>query len=173
MSGMVTKKTSVGGLSVTVRDVEAFLYDEAALLDRWLLDEWLALFEEGATYSVPPADSDDDVDPASTLFYIADDYPRLVQRVKRLQKSTAHVEFPHSRCCRLISNVRILDGDDDRLVVESKFVTYRSKNGILEVYLGRHSYGLRVGKDGFRILSKRSQLDLNDIREQGKVSIIL
>ncbi|WP_374570393.1 aromatic-ring-hydroxylating dioxygenase subunit beta [Phenylobacterium sp. J426] len=110
---------------------------------------------------------------ASSLFYIADDYPRLVQRVRRLQKNTAHVEYPHSKCCRLISNVRLLGGDDDSFDVESKFVTYRSKNGILETYLGHHTYELRLAKAGLRIRNKRSQLDLDHIREQGKVSIIL
>src|SRR5262249_57022657 len=91
-------------LSVSRADVEDFLYLEAALLDDWKLTEWLAMFVPGARYLVPPAGSNDDVDPATTLFYVADDFHRLTERVKRLGKKTAHVEFPHSRCRRMVSN---------------------------------------------------------------------
>ena len=35
--------------------IEDFLFREAALLDDWKLTEWVALFEPGATYRVPPA----------------------------------------------------------------------------------------------------------------------
>ena len=69
-------------LSVTRADVEDLLYLEASLLDAWKLDEWLDLFEQGASYWVPPAGSSDDVEPSTTLFYIADDWFRLTARVK-------------------------------------------------------------------------------------------
>ena len=39
--------------TVTRPLVEDFLYKEAALLDEWRLDEWLTLFEPGATYDIP------------------------------------------------------------------------------------------------------------------------
>ena len=90
----------------TRAELEDFLFLEAALLDNWQLDDWLALFAPGARYFVPPAGADDDADPASTLFYVADDYHRLCERVKRLNKRTAHAEFPRSRCRRMVSNVR-------------------------------------------------------------------
>jgi p-cumate 2,3-dioxygenase beta subunit len=71
-------------LSVSPQQVERFLYDEAALLDDWKLTEWLEFFEPGASYYVPPAGASDDADPATSLFYVADDYHRLSERVKRL-----------------------------------------------------------------------------------------
>ena len=40
-------------------EVEEFLVEEAALLDEWRLDEWLALFTEDATYVVPSTDLPD------------------------------------------------------------------------------------------------------------------
>lgn len=161
------------GLSVTRADVEDFLFGEAALLDAWRLDEWLALFVEGARYLVPPAGSEDDVDPATTLFYVADDYFRLTERVKRLQKKTAHVEWPRSRCRRLVSNVRILGGQDDDFRATSNFVTYRSKGGVTETYLGHHLYELCLCEGRVRIRKKTTFLDTDDINSQGKVSIIL
>jgi p-cumate 2,3-dioxygenase beta subunit len=160
-------------LSVTRAEVEQYLYEEAALLDAWRLEEWLALFIEGAEYYVPPAGSNDDVDPTSTLFYVADDYFRLSERVKRLGKKTAHVEFPKSRCRHLVTNVRILDGSDESFRATSNFVTYRSKGGITETYLGHHLYELCLKDGAIRILRKTSFLDTDDLNDQGKVSIII
>ncbi|MGD0189316.1 MAG: aromatic-ring-hydroxylating dioxygenase subunit beta [Rhizomicrobium sp.] len=100
---MSSPATMPRGLSVRRSAVEDFLFHEAALLDDWKLTEWVALFEVGATYHVPPAGAAEDADPAMSLFYIADDYHRLTERAKRLLKRTAHVEFPHSRCRHMVS----------------------------------------------------------------------
>jgi p-cumate 2,3-dioxygenase beta subunit len=173
-SGIVTASAAKARApSVTRTDVEDFLYLEAALLDDWKLTEWLELFVPGARYLVPPAGSNDDVDPATTLFYVADDYHRLTERVKRLGKKNAHVEFPHSRCRRMVSNVRIVDGSDESFVATSNFVTYRSKRGVTETYLGHHRYELCVDGNAIKIRKKTSFLDTDDINAQGKVSIIL
>ncbi len=160
-------------LRITRADLEDFLFEEAALLDDWKLNEWLALFMPGARYLVPPAGANDDADPASTLFYVADDYHRLTERVKRLGKKTAHVEFPHSRCRHMVSNVRLLGGDEACFRATSNFVTYRSKRNITETYLGHHNYRLCIHDGNIRILEKRSFLDTDDIYAQGKVSIII
>jgi p-cumate 2,3-dioxygenase beta subunit len=165
--------TSTSQVDVTRAQLEDFLYEEAALLDAWKLTEWFTLFAPGARYLVPPAGSDDDVDPATTLFYVADDYHRLGERVKRLGKRTAHVEFPHSRCRRIVTNVRLLGGTNDDFRATSNFVTYRSKRNVTETYLGHHLYRLCVRGGTIRILEKRSFLDTDDIYTQGKVSIIL
>ena len=56
--------------------VEDLLYEEADLLDRWQLDDWLALYTEDAHYYVPPSDVDGDTaNPDTALFYINDDGP--------------------------------------------------------------------------------------------------
>ncbi|HEX6438276.1 MAG TPA: aromatic-ring-hydroxylating dioxygenase subunit beta, partial [Candidatus Binatia bacterium] len=39
--------------------VEEFLYQEAALLDAWRLDEWLALFTADGRYFMPTTDLPD------------------------------------------------------------------------------------------------------------------
>lgn len=163
----------MNGLTVTRAELEDFLFEEAALLDDWRLDDWLALFDPGARYLVPAAGAPDDADPATTLFYIADDFHRLTERVKRLKKPTAHAEFPHSRCRRLVSNVRILGGSDECLRVSSNYVTFRSRMGVSQQYFGHHVYEIRKSAQGLRILNKTSFIDADDIREQNKVSIIL
>ena len=64
-SGLTTSvihRESLGNGYVRVRDsglvtaVAQFLYDEAALLDEWRLDEWLALFHVGPRAGVPGSD---------------------------------------------------------------------------------------------------------------------
>ncbi len=157
---------------VSPAELEDFLFEEAALLDAWRIDEWLALFIEGGSYFIPPAGADDDADPATMLFYVADDYHRLCERVKRLNKRTAHAEFPRSRCRRMVSNVRILNGTDAGFLATSNFVTWRSKMGKTDTFFGHHRYELSKTAGVIRIHSKTTFLDADDIRDQGKVSII-
>ena len=162
-----------GGISVNRSQVEDFLYKEAAFLDAWDMDGWVTLFDEEASYYVPPAGAPDDVEPSTTLFYVADDYFRLVERAKRLTKRTAHAEYPHSKCRRLLTNIRILGGSDDRFRVTCNYATYRTKNGLTDTYVGHHNYELTLREGELKILNKTSFIDADDISEQGKVSIIL
>lgn len=163
---------NAASVGATRDELEDFLYTEAALLDAWRLDEWLALFVEGARYFIPPAGAEDDADPSTTLFYVADDYHRLCERVKRLKKRTAHAEFPRSRCRRMVSNVRVVEGDAARFTLTSNFVTWRSKLGVTDTFFGHHLYDMTRVDGALRILSKKTFLDQDDIRDQGKVSII-
>ena len=158
---------------VSRMEVEDFLYHEAALLDEWRLDEWLALFVEGATYEVPTAGAADDVDSASDLFYISDDYGRLQHRVRRLNKPGAHSEWPRSAVVRSISNVQITAREGDELAVRAVFITYRSKPDNTDTFFGHHLYRLRATPEGLRIVAKRSMLDMRSLRPQGRVSIIV
>ena len=81
---------------MTRTEAEDFLFHEAALLDAWKLDEWLALLTEDAVYRVPSNDRPN-ADPRSALFTIADDIHRIRARVRRLQDPHAHAESPPSR----------------------------------------------------------------------------
>ncbi|QHE91521.1 aromatic-ring-hydroxylating dioxygenase subunit beta [Pandoraea fibrosis] len=155
------------------QDYEDFLFQEAALLDEWRLDEWFALFEAGATYEVPTAGALDEADSHDSLFYIADDYTRLGYRIERLKKTGAHSEFPRSICTRLISNVRVLGTTEQGVAVGCKFVTYRSKDNVTHIFFGHHRYVLVNDGGAIRIVSKRSHLDMSSLRPQGRVSIIL
>jgi len=157
---------------VTRAEVEDFLYAEAALLDDWRLEDWFALFAPGAVYEVPTAGAPEDDDPNKSLFYIADDYVRLRERVVRLGKREAHAEFPRSQMRRMISNVRILSAASGRLRVASNLVCYRSKNGKVDTYFGHSLYELDVSQPGWRIAAKRVVLDM-DLLYPGKVSILL
>src|SRR5881397_4108566 len=99
-------------------EVEEFLVEEAAILDEWRLDDWLALFTEDATYVVPSTDVPEG-DPSHDLTLIDDDHLRLTWRVNRLKSRHAHREFPWSRTRRHVSNVRIVGVEGNEVSAEA------------------------------------------------------
>ena len=163
--------------TITRTEAEDLLFAEADLLDQWKLEEWLSLFTDDAAYLVPSTDLPPGADPARALFYIADDHTRLKERVVRLQKKTAHSEWPRSRTRHLVSNVRVgaaLPGAaGDETPVSAAFVTFRTKNGVTDTYMGRLLYRLRRVDGALRIREKRCELDLDGLRPHGRVSILL
>lgn len=153
--------------------VEDLLYHEADLLDRWQLDEWLTLFTDDAVYQVPPSDVDGDTaTPDSALFYIMDDRVRLQERVVRLGKVGAHSEHPRSKVRHLVSNVRVRR-EGEVIRARSSFVVYRSKDITNDLYIGHYLHDI-VERDGkLMIAAKKCVLDMEALRPQGRISIIL
>lgn len=158
--------------AVLVAEVERFLFDEAELLDQWRLHEWIELFGAGARYLVPATDLPDG-DPERDLFLVQDDRFLLEQRVNSLLTRAAHAEYPHSRTRRLITNIRADEDADGRVLVLANFAVFRSRNGVLDTYVGQYRHTLERSGDGFRFLARKAVLDLDTLRPQGKVSIIL
>ncbi|MCV7301265.1 aromatic-ring-hydroxylating dioxygenase subunit beta [Mycobacterium barrassiae] len=160
-------------LAVSRQQVEDFLYTEAALLDSWSLDEWLALFDADAKYEVPCNDAPDG-NPETDLLLIDDDYTRLRARVTRLNSRRAHREYPHSRTNHQIFNVRVADPDlQGEIDVTASFTVWRFRGGKTSCYVGRYRYRLRLADNGFRIAFKRAELDMSDLRAVSDVAIIL
>ncbi len=158
-------------VSVSREEVEDFLYEEAALLDAWKLDEWLGLLTEDATYRVPSNDRPD-ADPRGTLFTIADDIARIRARVTRLKDRNAHAEFPPSRTRRLITNVRIVERNPLR--VEANFVVYRyRRNEDVREFVGRYRFVLKMVDGKMKIAAREAVLDAQELASLGAVSFIL
>ena len=134
--------------------------------------EFPDLFTEDAVYEVPTAGSADDADSATSLFYIADDYSRLKARVVRLMSRQAHSEHPRSHTARILGNVRILSQAEGRAEIGCTFITYRAKRSKTDAFFGHHRYVL-AQDGGLKIASKRSFLDADNLRAQGRVSIII
>jgi p-cumate 2,3-dioxygenase subunit beta len=161
-------------------EAEDFLYHEAALLDAWKLDEWLALLTEDARYHVPSNDAREG-DPATTLFLIADDMARIRGRVARLKDTQAHAEFPHSRTRRLITNVRIAGPSprpspkgEGAYVVESNFCVYRfRRDERISAFVGRYRHCLRRVDGGLRIALREAILDSEELGSLGALTFIL
>lgn len=159
--------------AITREQVEDFMFLEAELLDEWKLTEWLDLFTADGSYYVPTTDTPPGASPDSSLFYVADDRFRLEQRVERLLKRTAHAEYPRSKTRHLVSNVRIRGRKGDELDVGAAVLTYRTKMGLTETYIGSYRYRIAVTPDGLRIREKRCNLDMDGLKPNGRISIIL
>jgi p-cumate 2,3-dioxygenase beta subunit len=152
-------------------DVEEFLYDEAALLDAWRLDDWLALFTPDARYEVPSTDRPSG-GPADALMLVSDTRPMIAARVKRLNSRKAHREFPWSRTRRIIGNVKILSSNATEIQVVANFAVYRSRRDVT-VYMGQYRYVLVRDADSFKIRFRRAELDVETLDAHGTLSIIL
>jgi p-cumate 2,3-dioxygenase subunit beta len=158
-------------VAVSREEVEDLLFEEAALLDAWRLDEWLALLTEDAYYRVPSNDRPQ-ADFRGTLFTIADDMARIRARVTRLKDRSAHAESPPSRTRRLITNVRIVEKQPLR--VEANFAVYRHRsNDDVRRYVGRYRYLLRREGGKLRIAGREAILDAMELASLGTVSFIL
>jgi len=93
--------------------------------------------------------------------------------VVRLLKKSAHSEYPRSRTRHLVSNVRLGPLDGEQLQASAAFVTYRTKNGHTDAYIGSLRYRLERRDGRLRIREKRCVLDLDGLRPHGRISIIL
>lgn len=160
-------------MNVTRSDVEDFLYNEAALLDEWRLDDWLELLTDDCVYRIPPNDVPDGSS-SDTLFTIADDIARIKARIVRLKSRNAHAEFPHSRIRRLITNVRILTQDDTKLTAAANFVIYRfRRNEDVREYVGTYRHIFAKTPSGLKIAERIVKLDAMELASLGSVSFIL
>lgn len=171
--------TDISAAMLTRLQVEDFIYREAALLDEWKLDEWLTLYTADCRYEIGPTGKADaaQLSLESSLFLVADDRFRLEQRVIRLNKSTAHAEYPHSRSRRLYSNVRVLVDSPSAVKAAVSFATFRSARSNVQTFFGLIDYEFETSgcadERKFRIAHKRITLDLDSLVPQGKVTIIL
>jgi p-cumate 2,3-dioxygenase subunit beta len=163
----------VSAAAIARQDVEELMFLEAELLDEWRLREWLDLFTADGSYYVPATDVPPNASPDTSLFYVADDRFRLEQRVERLLKRTAHAEFPRSKTRHLVSNVRIRSRDGDTVDVGAAVITHRTKMGLTETYIGSYRYRVVATADGLRIREKRCILDMDGLKPNGRISIIL
>lgn len=158
---------------VTRAEVEDLLYREAALLDEWRLDEWLALLTEDAAYYVPPNDHPEG-DHHNTLFILADDIVRIRERVKRLMSPDCHAEYPHSRTRRLIGNVRILAVEGDLITAAANFICHRYRRyERIREYTGAYRYILKREASGLKIRERRVFIDAQELGSLGSLSFIL
>jgi len=153
--------------------VQAFLFHEADLLDRWHIEDWERLFTDDAFYLVPPTDVvGDDADPAKSLFYIFDDRTRIHERVVRLAKKGAHSEYPRSKTRHLVSNV-LARREGNIILANASFAVWRSKDGNTDVFVGHYAYRLVEAEGSLMIAEKKCVLDLDALRPHARISILL
>jgi 3-phenylpropionate/cinnamic acid dioxygenase small subunit len=150
-----------------MNDLQDLVIREAALLDAWKLDEWLALYTPDCAYWVPTEWDQDG--PHTTISHIYDDRRLLETRVRRFKHAMFHAQKPPSRTLRMCTNFRA-GPDADSILCHYEVAEFR--NGKHRRYVARCRHDMLRGASGLLIARKR--LDLLDCDAvQDGISIIL
>jgi 3-phenylpropionate/cinnamic acid dioxygenase small subunit len=139
--------------------VERFLFHEARLMDAHRLDEWLALWDDDATYWVPC--NDDDIDPARSVSVIYDRRGQLRNRIQRI-KETLWLKEQAPRLRRIVGNIEIEAADGDEILVGSNFILAELHRHHQTLWAGNSIHKLVPHGDKFRIKYKKVVLINND-----------
>ena len=149
-------------------DVERFLFEEAALLDRHDYRAWLALFTEDVVYRMPVMTNYHEKaigvvpPPEVSAAYFDETLLTLGQRIKRLETGKAWAEMPPSRTRHLVSNVYLTPVANGELDVACNFLLYRSRlERQVDVFVGARIDRLRPGNGSPRWKIARRELTLD------------
>lgn len=154
------------------REVEAFLYAEAELLDERRYEDWLALFTDDARYwmpirrNVPPDTPEREFTREGVdVNWFDEGKDTLSRRVAQIRTGVHWAEEPPSRLCHMITNVQILraapPGPAPReLAVKSRFLVYRNRvETETDLLVGKREDLLRRLDGRWRIARRRIVLD--------------
>jgi len=136
-----------------VNEVTAFIWAEADMLDHSEYQAWLALWEEQGLYIIP-------IDPSLTdyenhLNYAYDDHHMRELRVQRLENGEAISTSPKANTVRSLSRVRIVQDQDNELVIRCAQNLREFRKETLRHYTADMTYHLvRDEVQGFRIRRK-------------------
>jgi 3-phenylpropionate/cinnamic acid dioxygenase small subunit len=138
--------------------VDAFLCEEAELLDGRRFDEWVQLFLPEGYYWVPAEHGQDS--PVTTASIIYDDLPMLQARAARLKHPMLFTNIPPIRTVHAYSNVRIaeVDAQASACLVRSKLIVVESRADDQRVFGATCHHRLCRGEGGLRIAWKKVEL---------------
>jgi 3-phenylpropionate/cinnamic acid dioxygenase small subunit len=135
---------------------EAFLVNEARLLDERRFRDWMGLFTEDGIYWVPSTpDQKSPLDQAS-LFY--DDRELLKTRIDRLEHPLIHVQTPPSRTVHLVTNVTVEPAESGDVTIVSNVLMVEYRLDRQRIFAGRQQHRLRFLDSAWRIAMKRVDL---------------
>jgi 3-phenylpropionate/cinnamic acid dioxygenase small subunit len=142
------------------RDIEAFVFKEARLLDERAYERWVELFAEDGIYWVPsgkPGDADKSV----ALIY--DTVSRLKERLIRMKAPSFWAQTPPTETNRLIGNIVISDGADGAISVHYKFIMTTLRRGISALLSGSVEMRLNQRNDDYVLTKKLVRLQQRDL----------
>jgi benzoate/toluate 1,2-dioxygenase beta subunit len=137
-------------------DVERFLVEEAALLDRGAYEAWLGLFTADGWYWVPASPAQTDPFDHVSLFF--ENKVLMRMRAERLQHPRAHGVAAPIRTSRVLGNVQLYDAEGGDILARSRFHMAEAQDGRQRVFAGTYIHRLAVTQDGLRIRVKRVDL---------------
>ncbi len=114
-------------MSMDRNAVEAFLIEEAHLIDEKRWRDWQKLFSTDALYWIPS--NRIDADPLQHVSFVYDDMELLNERLIRLESEFCFAQAVPSSTLHQISNIAIAPGEQDgEIAVRSNQVIYEFKN---------------------------------------------
>jgi 3-phenylpropionate/cinnamic acid dioxygenase small subunit len=153
-------------------EVEAFLYQEAELLDERRYEEWLTLFTDDAHYFMPMRRNvpHDELEREFTragldVNWFDEGKDTLTRRVKQILTGIHWAEEPPSRICHMISNVQVqavgpASASPAEVTVKSRFLVYRNRvETETDFLVGKREDLLRRGNGGWKIARRKIVLD--------------
>lgn len=141
------------------RQLQAFIYHEARLLDERRFDAWLALFTDDGRYWVPlqgGAQADDGEHNS-----IADENRLLLSlRIERLKNPRAHSQHPASTCQHVLQQPALERSDREagRYELRSPFIYTEARGAAQVVLTGCYRHQLVCVEGKLRIRLKRVDL---------------
>ena len=152
------------------REIEQFLYREAALLDERRFSEWADLLAEDIHYHVPIRRNvkfgewhRENTDSDSEVSWFDEGKRILAGRVRQLETGVHWPEEPVSRVRHIISNVRVLAVRGDEVDVNSNFFIYINhlRDEVVMFVGGREDVLRRDDATGWKIAKRKVLLDQN------------
>jgi benzoate/toluate 1,2-dioxygenase beta subunit len=135
---------------------EAFLVNEARLLDERRFREWMELFTEDGIYWVPSTPDQKSPLEQASLFY--DDRELMRTRIDRLEHPLIHVQTPPSRTVHLVTNVTVDAGETGEVAILSNVLMVEYRLDRQRIFAGRQQHRMRFENGAWRIAVKRVDL---------------
>jgi benzoate/toluate 1,2-dioxygenase beta subunit len=131
--------------TMTMEQVQAFLYREARLLDDRQWDDWLACYHPDAEFWMPAWDDDDRLttDPQGEISLIY--YPNrsgLEDRVFRIKTERSAASMPEPRTGHHLNNIEILSQGEGEVSLRFNWHTLSHRYKTTDSYFGTSHYVL-------------------------------
>ena len=151
-------------MTITVGEVEQFLYAEARMLDDRDFEGWLECYATDAEFWMPAWDDDDTLvtDPEREISLIwYGNRAGLEDRVFRIRTDrSSATSLPEPRTGHNITNVEIMRQEGDTAEVRFNWFTLYYRYETVDTYFGTSTYTLDVS--GARPLIKRKKVVLKN-----------
>lgn len=139
-----------------LKKIERFLYQEADLLGRADLENWMDLYTTDGIYWMPVKEDQEDGLNHISIFY--DDKTLMDIRARHMKHPRAPSKGVPLRSSYMIGNIQVQEFTEDQCVVTSNFHCAVSYHGEQQLYAGWNRHTLV--RDGESWLIKLRRVDL-------------
>ena len=157
------------------QEIEAFLFEEADLIDERRFGDWLELFTDDLVYFMPIRRNvkfGQHVERENTrsgegISWFDEDKWTLAKRVEQIMTGVHYAEEPLSRVSHLITNVQIVSVEPDAavptsVVAKCRFLVHQNRVEYeTYTFVGRRLDTLRKQDGGWKIARREIILDQN------------